>query len=118
VILLFDIGNTNTHVGLADARRVVRQTDIPTTSWFNGTAPARPRSLLANQNRRGGAVVRATPCIQRTEKFRGLACPELIAETARELITQNQTRLGQTATTLSPRDIVSVRLSWLDSARR
>lgn len=35
-IVLFDIGNTNTHVGIASARRVVKQTDIPTESWLNG----------------------------------------------------------------------------------
>ena len=38
MILLFDIGNTNTHTGLANDQRVVKQTNIPTASWFNGTA--------------------------------------------------------------------------------
>jgi type III pantothenate kinase len=38
MILLFDIGNTNTHVGLADKRRVVKQTDIPTHGWLNENA--------------------------------------------------------------------------------
>ena len=38
MILLFDIGNTNTHVGLANDRRVVKQADVPTAGWFNGTA--------------------------------------------------------------------------------
>lgn len=38
MILLFDIGNTNTHVGLANERRVVRQTDIPTAAWRTGNA--------------------------------------------------------------------------------
>jgi type III pantothenate kinase len=36
MILLFDVGNTNTHIGLSSAKRVVRQTDIPTHQWFNG----------------------------------------------------------------------------------
>ena len=36
MILLFDIGNTNTHVGLATGRRVVKQADIPTAAWQNG----------------------------------------------------------------------------------
>ena len=36
MILLFDIGNTNTHLGLADNRRVVKQTDVPTEAWLNG----------------------------------------------------------------------------------
>ncbi|HEY9508616.1 MAG TPA: type III pantothenate kinase [Verrucomicrobiae bacterium] len=42
MILLFDIGNTHTHVGLANAKRIIRQTDIPTASWSNGHA----RNLL------------------------------------------------------------------------
>jgi type III pantothenate kinase len=37
MILLLDIGNTNTHLGLANSKRVVRQTDIPTRSWLNGS---------------------------------------------------------------------------------
>jgi len=36
MLLLFDIGNTNTHLGLANSRRVVKQTNVPTESWFNG----------------------------------------------------------------------------------
>lgn len=35
-ILLFDIGNTNTHLGLANARRVTKQSHIPTEAWLNG----------------------------------------------------------------------------------
>lgn len=36
MILLFDIGNTNTHIGLANARRVMKQADVPTETWLNG----------------------------------------------------------------------------------
>ena len=36
MLLLFDIGNTNTHLGLANARRIVRQAGIPTRDRFNG----------------------------------------------------------------------------------
>ena len=35
-LLLLDIGNTHTHVGLADDMRVLRQKDFPTKDWFNG----------------------------------------------------------------------------------
>jgi type III pantothenate kinase len=38
MILLFDIGNTHTHVGLANAKRIVKQADIPTSAWFGGGA--------------------------------------------------------------------------------
>jgi type III pantothenate kinase len=37
MLLLFDIGNTNTHVGLANSTRVIRQTDIPTLAWRDGS---------------------------------------------------------------------------------
>lgn len=40
MILLFDIGNTNTHIGLANEGRVTRHTDIPTAAWFSGEAQA------------------------------------------------------------------------------
>src|SRR5687768_11147236 len=35
MLLLFDIGNTNTHLGLANERRIVKQGDIPTATWKN-----------------------------------------------------------------------------------
>ncbi len=41
MILLFDIGNTNTHVGLANGRRVTRQADIPSAAWFSKSALSR-----------------------------------------------------------------------------
>lgn len=33
MILLLDIGNTHTHLGFGDARRVVRQSQCPTVDW-------------------------------------------------------------------------------------
>ena len=36
MLLLFDIGNTNTHIGLANDRRVLQQINIPTREWFGG----------------------------------------------------------------------------------
>lgn len=36
MILLFDIGNTNTHIGLATNRRVMKQADVPTAAWLKG----------------------------------------------------------------------------------
>jgi type III pantothenate kinase len=40
-VLLLDIGNTHTHVGLAGGRRVVRHEDMPTGFWFDGRAARR-----------------------------------------------------------------------------
>jgi type III pantothenate kinase len=88
MILLFDIGNTNTHLGLANARRVVRQTDVPTKTWFGGAAPARLEDFVGNSTIEGAAlcsvVPQATPRIQRTVmNFWGLACLELTPKTLR-----------------------------------
>ncbi len=38
MILLFDIGNTHTHLGLANDRRVTKVSQIPTRAWADGTA--------------------------------------------------------------------------------
>lgn len=38
MILLLDIGNTNTHLGLANGDRVTKQVNIPTAGWSDGTA--------------------------------------------------------------------------------
>ena len=70
MILLFDIGNTHTHIGLADDRRVRKKTDIPTLTWFGGGAAALVKKF-AGKNKIAGAVLcsvvpRATPLIRKT----------------------------------------------------
>jgi type III pantothenate kinase len=64
-ILLFDIGNTHTHLGLANARRVFRQANITTTAWFDGTADRLVRQFAGKTQLTGAAlcsvVPRATP---------------------------------------------------------
>jgi type III pantothenate kinase len=70
MILLFDIGNTHTHVGLADGRRVLKQMDIPTLEWFGGKAKARVAKFVGVKKIEGAAlcsvVPRATPLIRKT----------------------------------------------------
>jgi len=88
MILLFDIGNSNTHIGLADERRVVRQADIPTTSWFDGTAHAQLAKCIGKTKLEGAAlcsvVPKATPHAHRTaNEFCGLVCLELTPKTLR-----------------------------------
>jgi type III pantothenate kinase len=68
-LLLLDIGNTHTHLGLANASRVLRQADLPTASWFDGDA-ARSVRHFAGRNAINGAVIcsvvpRATPAAAR-----------------------------------------------------
>ncbi len=69
MILLFDIGNTHTHIGLADDKRVLKQTDISTLTWFGGGAAALVKKF-AGKNKIEGAVLcsvvpRATPLVKK-----------------------------------------------------
>jgi type III pantothenate kinase len=72
MLLLFDIGNTNTHVGLANGRRVVKQTNIPTAGWFNGTAVKLVRKFSGHATLDGVAlcsvVPHATPLVHQTAR--------------------------------------------------
>ena len=69
MLLLFDIGNTHTHLGLADSRRVVKQTDIPTFAWFAGGAAARVKKFIGREKISGVAlccvVPQATPLVKK-----------------------------------------------------
>jgi type III pantothenate kinase len=90
MILLFDIGNTNTHVGLANHLRVVRQADIPTAGWFNGTAAKLVRKFAGHARLDGVAlcsvVPRATPLVGNTvRRFWHLRVLELTPKTLRGL---------------------------------
>jgi type III pantothenate kinase len=70
LILLFDIGNTHTHIGLADERRVMTQTDIPTREWFGGNAAAFVKKFTGAKKITGAVlcsvVPRATPLVRKT----------------------------------------------------
>src|SRR2546423_11030583 len=69
MILLLDIGNTNTHLGLANARRVFKQKNIPTAAWFNGAAEKLVAKFVATSRLEGAAlcsvVPRATPRVRK-----------------------------------------------------
>ena len=69
MILLFDIGNTHTHLGLADGKRVLKQTDISTLTWFGGGAAALVKKF-AGKSKITGAILcsvvpRATPLVKK-----------------------------------------------------
>jgi type III pantothenate kinase len=74
MILLFDIGNTNTHLGLANSRRVVKQANIPTAAWFNGKAERLVVKFNGRARLEGAAlcsvVPRATPLVCRMVRRR------------------------------------------------
>jgi len=86
MILLFDIGNTNTHLGLADSKRVVKQAQIPTAAWLNGTAEE-PVVKVIGGARVGGAalcsvVPDATPVVRKwVKRHWRLPCFKLTPDT-------------------------------------
>ncbi len=69
MILLFDIGNTHTHIGLANDRRVLRQINVSTREWFGGKAAALVRQFAGSKKITGSAlcsvVPRATPLVRK-----------------------------------------------------
>ena len=88
MLLLFDIGNTNTHLGLANSRRVVKQADIPTAAWLKGTAEKTVVKFTGGARLEGAAlcsvVPRATPLVCRLTRRRWhLPCLELTPATLR-----------------------------------
>jgi type III pantothenate kinase len=70
MILLFDIGNTHTHVGLANNQRVLKQINVPTREWFGGNAAALVKKFIGAQKISGAVlcsvVPRATPLVHKT----------------------------------------------------
>jgi type III pantothenate kinase len=61
MILLLDIGNTNTHIGLAAASRVGRHTEVPTAEWRRGGAQKRILRFLGGRQVRGAALCSVVP---------------------------------------------------------
>ena len=61
MILLFDIGNTHTHIGLANDRGVVKQTNIPTLTWLVGAAPGLVKKFTGRSVIEGAALCSVVP---------------------------------------------------------
>ena len=87
MLLLFDIGNTNTHLGLANRHRVVKQSNIPTAGWFSGAAAKRVRQFVGRARLDGAAlcsvVPGATPCVRTFTARLGVPVLELTSKTLR-----------------------------------
>jgi type III pantothenate kinase len=68
MILLFDIGNTHTHIGLASDKRVMKHTDVSTRDWFSGRAGTQVRQFVGRTEPEGVAlcsvVPKATPSVK------------------------------------------------------
>ncbi len=88
MILLFDIGNTNIHLGLATSSRVIKQLDVPTAAWRKGPAPKPVARFVAGARVEGAAlcsvVPRVTPLVHRAvRRIWRLPCLELTPATLR-----------------------------------
>src|SRR5947208_6537792 len=88
MVLLIDIGNTHTHLGLANQKRVVKQANIPTAHWFGDTAAKLTKRFVAGGGVDGAAlcsvVPRATQPVRRAVKRRWNTSPvELTPRTVR-----------------------------------
>jgi len=72
MILLVDIGNTNTHLGLASPQRVVKQANVPTAHWMGGDAAKLAKRFVGRAALNGAAlcsvVPRVTPHVRRAVK--------------------------------------------------
>ncbi|MGI8966044.1 MAG: type III pantothenate kinase [Limisphaerales bacterium] len=88
MILLFDIGNTNTHLGLANSTRVFKQANLPTQTFFSKTAFGFVKKFIDSFKLQGAAlcsvVPRATPFAKKIvgENWK-LNCLELNPKTVR-----------------------------------
>jgi len=88
MVLLLDIGNTHTHLGLADDERVIKHLNIPTAKWSDGGAGA-PVKKFVGRNKIDGVIVcsvvpRATPMARKMARAAwNLETIELNAKTTR-----------------------------------
>ena len=90
MLLLLDIGNTHTHAGLANNRRVQRQFNVPTDGWFDGMARNRISRFVGAKKIEGvvlcSVVPRATPFARAAiRRLWGLRALELTPNTLRGL---------------------------------
>ena len=69
MLLLFDVGNTHTHVGLAKGRRILRTVDLATAEWRSGAAATGLAEFLGKAPVDSAAIAsvvpKATPFIRR-----------------------------------------------------
>ncbi len=71
MLLLLDIGNTHTHVGLASLQSVRAQKNLRTSDWFQGTAARQLKKLIGKNPLEGVAWCSVVP--KATALIRGFA---------------------------------------------
>lgn len=88
MIAVFDIGNTHTHIGIANSKRVLKQTNVTTAGWADGTSAKQAIKFLKPYKITGTAlcsvVPMATPLVSRfvNEKY-GVPNLKLTSQTVR-----------------------------------
>jgi type III pantothenate kinase len=86
MLLLIDIGNTNTHLGLFDGKKISRQADVLTRDWSVSTVPSRLWQFVGRRHLDGAAlcsvVPRCTPILKRgIQQQWAVRCLELTPST-------------------------------------
>jgi type III pantothenate kinase len=93
-LLLLDIGNTHTHLGVADHGRIIRQYDFPTGDWQTGGAARYVLNCLRKKIPAGVAFCSVVP----------KATPKVVALARR--------RWGLEALALTPRTLCEIGLDY------
>src|SRR6266576_3257699 len=62
-ILLLDIGNTNTHLGIANSSRLTRQRNIPTATWRRGQAKSLIAAFVGKTRLEGAVLCSVVPSV-------------------------------------------------------
>ena len=61
MLLLLDIGNTHTHLGLAERARIIRQRNIKTSGWFDSQALAEIKRFIGKRKLEGACFCSVVP---------------------------------------------------------
>jgi type III pantothenate kinase len=84
-VLLLDIGNTHTHVGVSTTERIIRAFNLPTKNWFNGRFERKLRQALGAVSLAGAAICsvvpRATPLAVRLVTRCWITTPYVLTDT-------------------------------------
>lgn len=84
-ILLIDIGNTHTHLGLGSDQRVEREWDFPGDAWDRSEASAELDRFIGEARIQGAAICSVVPRLttiaqKALAEERGIPCRELTAD--------------------------------------
>ncbi|MGD1083522.1 MAG: type III pantothenate kinase [Verrucomicrobiota bacterium] len=63
MIALFDVGNTHTHIGLANSSRVLRRIGPATADWSNGQTQMAAEKFLRGRSIQGAAFCSVVPAV-------------------------------------------------------